>query len=89
LTLYRTRGIIEITKEKGTPNGARENTMTAEEAKKRLGLKENDSIVESGVKSVIKTLELQLKRAQSYERQNLKLDLEACKTLLETIKKEA
>ena len=27
MTLYRTRGIIEITKEKGTPNGARENTM--------------------------------------------------------------
>lgn len=64
--------------------------MTAEEAKKRLGLKENDSIVESGIKSVIKTLELQLKRAQKYERQDIELDLEACKTLLlETIKKEA
>lgn len=63
--------------------------MTAEEAKKRLGLKENDSIIESGIKSVIKTLELQLKRAQNYERQDIELDLEACKTLLETIKKEA
>lgn len=63
--------------------------MTAAEAKKRLGLKENDSIAESGINSVIKTLELQLKRAQNYERQDIELDLEACKTLLETIKKEA
>ena len=63
--------------------------MTAAEAKKRLVLKENDSIAESGINSVIKTLELQLKRAQNYERQDIELDLEACKTLLETIKKEA
>ena len=58
--------------------------MTKQEARKRLGLSENDTISEDGVKSLIESTEklLTVWSIGKRDRENLEKDLEAYRALL-------